>query len=140
MYCDKFQEKIELATALRTAYNRIQELERQEQTAFEGWVKAILLSVCGNKEAVVKEVLNWTGSGEEDMEFKYNIIRAFEEEREERKIEGKIEAVLELLEEKGKIPDEIIEKIEGQSDTTILKSWLKLAAKVSDIKEFIEKM
>lgn len=60
----------------------------KEREEFRNWVKYILLSVCGNKEAVVEEILNWAGDGEDDMAFKYNIIRAFEDERAEGKAEG----------------------------------------------------
>ena len=89
MYCDKYRKKLELVGAIRTAYGRIKKLGLQEREEFRNWVKYILLSVCGNKEAVVEEILSWAGSGEEDdMAFKYNIIRAFEDEREEGKEEG----------------------------------------------------
>ena len=40
---------------------------------------------------MVEEILNWAGDGEDDMAFKYNIIRAFEDERAEGKEEGKEE-------------------------------------------------
>ena len=43
------------------------------------------------EEAVVEEILSWAGDGEDDMAFKYNIIRAFEDERAEGKEEGKEE-------------------------------------------------
>ena len=43
------------------------------------------------EEAVVEEILSWAGDGEDDMAFKYNIIRAFEDERAEGKDEGKEE-------------------------------------------------
>lgn len=58
MYCDKFRKKLELVGAVRTAYGRVGCLSLQEQEDFRNWVKYILLSVCGNKEAVVKEILN----------------------------------------------------------------------------------
>ena len=51
-------------------------------------MKYILLSVCGNKAAVVEEILSWTGKGKDDMAFKYNIIKAFEDERAEGRTEG----------------------------------------------------
>lgn len=41
------------------------------------------------EEAVVEEILSRAGDGEDDMAFKYNIIRAFEDERAEGKEEGK---------------------------------------------------
>lgn len=89
MYCDKYRKKLELAGAIRMAYSRIGTLGLQEREEFRNWVKYILLSVCGNKEAVVEEILSWAGDGEDDMAFKYNIIRAFEDERAEGKEEGK---------------------------------------------------
>ena len=91
MYCDKYRKRLELAGAIRTAYSRLGKLGLQEREEFRNWVKYILLSVCGNREAVVEEILSWAGNGEDDMAFKYNIIRAFEDEREEGRIEGKEE-------------------------------------------------
>lgn len=99
MYCDKYRKKLELVGAIRTAYSRIGELGLQEREEFRNWVKYILLSVCGNKEAVVEEILSWAGTGEDDMAFKYNIIRAFEDEREEGRKEGHEEGRKEGLEE-----------------------------------------
>ena len=63
-------------------------------------VKYILLSVCGNKEAVVEEILSWAGTGEDDMAFKYNIIRAFEDEREEGREEGMIQKLVSQVRKK----------------------------------------
>ena len=88
MYCDKFRKRDELAEVIRTSYKRIEALGAQEKEEFRNWVKYILLSICGNKAAVVEEILNWAGKGEDDMAFKYNIIKAFEDERAEGKTEG----------------------------------------------------
>lgn len=54
--------------------------------------------------------------------------------------QGKVEDILELLEEYGSIPKHLSEKISAQQDVEILKKWHKLAAKVSSIEEFTEKM
>lgn len=83
MYCDKFRKRAELTEAIRTAYQRMESLGAQEKEEFHNWVKYILLSVCGNRETVMEEILSWTENGEYDMAFKYNIIRMFEEERAE---------------------------------------------------------
>lgn len=136
MYCDKFRKKLELVGAVRTAYGRVGRLSLQEQEDFRNWVKYILLSVCGNKEAVVKEILNWAGNGEDDMAFKYNIIKAFEEEREEGKAEGKAEDILDLLEELGPVPEVLRERIFAQKDLDVLKKWHKLAARAKTLEEF----
>ena len=66
MYCDKYRKKLELAEAIRTAYGRVGKLGLQEMEEFRNWVKYILLSVCGNKEAVVEEILSWAGNGEDE--------------------------------------------------------------------------
>ncbi len=100
MYCDKLRKKNDLIEALKKAYERIGELDGQTQKEFDSWVKYILLSVCGNKKAVMEEVLNRNGNGDEDMAFKYNIIKAFENEREEGKAEIIIGAVRNMIAKK----------------------------------------
>ena len=49
---------------------------------------------------------------------------------------GKQEDILELLQEYGSVPEGLQEKIQGETDTEILRKWHKLAARVSDIEEF----
>ena len=61
-------------------------------------------------------------------------------ERRDAKIEGKIEDVLELLEEFGGVPEEVKEMILKEIDLEKIKKWHKLAAKVNSIEEFVEKM
>ena len=61
-------------------------------------------------------------------------------ERLDGKLEGKIEAIMELLEEFGVIPDKLKEMILKETDLEKLKKWHKLAAKVNSIEEFTEKM
>lgn len=107
-----------------------------------------MLSVCENREDVVREILNWAAEGEDDMAFKYNIIAAFEKERAEGKeegkaegrAEGKAECVLEFLEEKGQVPEELRQKVMGQNNLKILKEWLKLAARAESVRAFEEQI
>ena len=58
----------------------------------------------------------------------------------EGKIEGKIEDVFELLSEHGEIPEQLREKILQEENIDKVKEWVKLAAKVNSVEEFIEKM
>lgn len=77
----------------------------------------------------------------EEIGVKY--MQAWEEkiyDRNEGKQEGKAEAVLELLEDLGTVPQELKKIILEQSDFDILRRWLKLAAKAETIEEFKEKM
>ncbi len=60
------------------------------------------------------------------------------------KLKGKpkeiAEGIIELLEEYGEVPEDLKGKIFAQKDLEILKKWNKLAAKVSGIQEFLEKI
>ena len=53
---------------------------------------------------------------------------------------GWMEAILELLEDLGEIPEKIKEKIFGEKDMTVLKRWHKAAARAVTIKEFQDQM
>ena len=59
--------------------------------------------------------------------------------REDGKIEGKIEAILELLEYIGTVPDDLKQVIEAKTNSNTLSTWHKLAAKAESIEEFREK-
>lgn len=136
MYCDRYRKKLELAGAIRTAYGRIRKLGLQEREEFRNWVKYILLSVCDMKEAVAEEILSWAGNGEDEMAFKYNIVRVFEEERAEVRAEAKVEDILDLLEDINTVPDELRERIMAQKDLDILRKWHRLAARAETVEEF----
>ena len=125
---------------LKNAYRRVKMLAKQEQAEFDKWVRYILLSVCGDKEAVLDEILMQSGNGEEDMAFKYNIIKMFDDEHAEGKAEGKAESILDLLEEHEAVPEDLRKQILEQKDLVILRKWLKLASGVNNIQEFIQRM
>lgn len=58
----------------------------------------------------------------------------------EGKIEDRIEAILELLEDHGPISESVRERITGETQMATLKKWLKLAARVNSIDEFVDRM
>ncbi len=58
----------------------------------------------------------------------------------EGKAEGKAESLLDVLEDKGEIPEALKQKIQAEKDTAVLRQWLKLATKVSTVSEFEEKL
>lgn len=51
-------------------------------------------------------------------------------------IKGKTNAVLDVLEEMGKLPQWLIQKIQKETDLAVLSRWLKCAAKANSIQEF----
>ena len=68
------------------------------------------------------------------------IEKGIEEGREEGFSAGKADAILELLEDIGTIPEEIRERIHNEKDSKVLNGWLKQAAKADSIDEFVSKM
>ena len=58
------------------------------------------------------------------------------EEREEAIIETMVQAILNLLEDYGDIPERVKNRLQETNDKAILKKWLKLAAKSNSIEEF----
>ena len=51
-------------------------------------------------------------------------------------MKGKKNAVMEVLEEMGKLPQWLIQKIQKETDLAVLSRWLKCAAKANSIQEF----
>lgn len=68
-------------------------------------------------------------------------VEEWAKDRETRaREEASQEAVLELLEEYGAIPEHIREVIRSQWDSAVLKRWLKLAAKAETMEQFEKEM
>ena len=70
----------------------------------------------------------------------YNMCEALQEMMEDSRLEGKAEAILELLEELGEVSENTRDKIYAQQNPEVLRYWLKLAAKVESVDMFVEKM
>ncbi|MGN1146164.1 MAG: hypothetical protein ACI4R5_06915 [Acetatifactor sp.] len=62
------------------------------------------------------------------------------EGRTEGRAEGLSESVLDFLEELGAVPDELRKRITTQTDMTVLKAWLKCAARAESIESFQKMM
>lgn len=72
------------------------------------------------------------------MEERERIIR--DEGKQIGIINGKIESVLELLEDKGEVPGKVKAEIFAETDPEVLKKWLRLAAKSETIEEFCKEI
>lgn len=76
--------------------------------------------------------------------FEYDEEKHMRQTREEGKMEGiregKTEAILELLEELGDIPEELRDVVRRQTDLAVLGQWHKLAARAGSMEEFREKI
>jgi len=87
-------------------------------------------------QQTVKKIKQSREMGVRYMSF-YEMLK---EERSDGKLEGRIESILELLEDLGEISQELRDKIEEQEDIATLKAWTKLAAKAKSIEQFMEQM
>lgn len=82
---------------------------------------------------------------ERNLEARYMTFEELLKSREkdgivQGKAEGKAESILVLLADYGAVPEQLEEEISAQRNAETLEKWLKLAAKVSSIEEFTEKM
>ena len=65
------------------------------------------------------------------------------EEREEGREEGRSvlkETLLLCLQSFGDILDEVLEQIQAQQDTEVLKNWMQTAFQSKTLEEFVQKM
>ncbi len=82
---------------------------------------------------------------ERELEARYMTFEELLKSREEEgrvigEDEGRAAAILEILEDYGTVSEALKEKILAERDIEVLKNWNKLAAKVTTIKEFTERM
>ena len=56
--------------------------------------------------------------------------------RNEGRLEGMVDTILELLEELGQVPQRIVERITEEENMSVLSRWLKSAARAGSIAEF----
>lgn len=79
-------------------------------------------------------------SVKDDEKAGYNMCQGLrewiEDERNAGRAEGKAEDILDLLAEKGEVPQMLREYITNQDDANVLKKWLLTAAKADTIQEF----
>ena len=58
----------------------------------------------------------------------------------EGKIEERIESIIELLENKGSLPEAVKKRIEGEADLATLKKWFTMATKAQSMDQFIKEI
>ena len=86
-------------------------------------------------EEMCRAMDEWYNDAVEEGKAKGNI-----EGKAEGKADGKAEALIDLLEEYGRVTRRLKKLIQNQKDMDVLKRWCKLAAKVNSIREFEEAM
>lgn len=128
---------------LSTAGENVDEVS-EELVKFLNFVKADLSeSESDYEDDFVKKLQNSIRriKSNREMEERFMIFEEMlRDEHAEGKAEGKIEDILELLEELGAISEELRNKIASEKDLEVLKKWHKIAAKSDSLEEFLECM
>lgn len=78
-----------------------------------------------------------------DRKVGINYMKSWEREniaRDEGRIEGRIETLLDILGEMGEIRADLASKIEQEENPKVLTGWIKLAGRVSSLAEFERQM
>lgn len=89
----------------------------------------------------IVERVNFFKEQKEGVDIMCEIVdRIRREGKMEGKIEGKIEDVMELLEDLGKVPARIGDRIRQETDLSVLGRWIRCAASASSIAEFEARM
>lgn len=111
--------------------------------------EAIITAIeAAKKQGILVDFLQEHGTEASNMLFtQFNMDDAlrvrgeekYEDGKADGRVEGKAEAILELLGLLGPIPDSCKEEILAEQDIPTLTSWLKLAAKANSIEAFLEK-
>ncbi|MDY5020838.1 MAG: hypothetical protein SPE99_00360 [Blautia sp.] len=74
-----------------------------------------------------------------EMEERYMLLEEMlKEERESGRIEGKAEAVIDLLSYLGEVPEALREKIISEKEPEVMRCYLRNAAAAMSIEEFQE--
>lgn len=76
----------------------------------------------------------------EQKEEKMSMCKAIAGMVNDEKAEGKAESILDFLGKYGELPEELKKKIMEEKDLKVLTGWVKRAAGVSGINEFVEKI
>lgn len=95
------------------------------------------------KDDFVKSLQNSVASikNSREMEERFMLLELMlQDERRDGKLEGKAEAIINLLEEIDVISENIKKTIMSEKNLSKLDEWIKLAAKSNSIEQFLSKM
>lgn len=120
------------------------ELVSEQLIRFLEYVHADLTDSEGDfQDSFVKQLQNTVREIKKsrEMEERYMIFEEMlRDERAEGRAEGKAEALLDILAERGAVPDSLEKEIRSQQDLSLLRSWILLAARVNSVEEFTQKI
>lgn len=137
--CRKLKEYSLFVAEVRNRLRQGEALEAAADKAIDYCIREnILADILSLHRAEVRNVIMEEYDQEAHMKMERKEWR--EIGREEGISIGTAEAILELLRDIGPVPDALREKVMSQTDLSVLKKWLKLAARTTDPEEFMGRM
>ena len=154
MLVDKLQSAADFRTLKELPEGYLEEIARESPESvlkLIGKILAVLLVRLNVPREEVEEFTDRIERREFGMLFEhfeaYDVQETRRVSREEGREEGReearvalVEAILELLADKGTIPKKEEEIIRKETDLEILKKWLKQAARASSVEGFVSEM
>lgn len=150
MLVDKLQSAADFRTLKNLPEGYLEEIARESPESvlkLIGKILAVLLVRLNVPKEEVEEFTDRIERREFGMLFEhfeaYDVQETRRISREEGREEARValvEAILELLADKGSISEKAEEKIKEETDLEVLKKWLKQAARVSSVEEFVSGM
>jgi hypothetical protein len=132
-------EDLEQVVSRLEQLNMCHEIDVREYAMLIDMTKKVLEHIAKDYEIVKKEVKKIMGGTVLEYESKTIWNNAKAVGVAEGKAVGMADAVLELLEVMGPVPSDLEFWITQETDLTVLKRWLQLAARATSIEEFREK-
>ena len=108
------------------------EISEYEKCTIIDMTRKVVEKITAKYENVRKEVTSVMGGKVLEYEAKTILQSGINK----GKIEGKIDSILELLEEHGNVSEELRACIQEEKDMEVLKSYLKKASRVQSVEEF----
>ena len=150
MLVDKLQSAADFRTLKELPEGYLEEIARESPESvlkLIGKILAVLLVRLNVPREEVEEFTDRIERREFGMLFEhfeaYDVQETRRVSREEGREEARValvEAILELLADKGTIPKKEEEIIRKETDLEILKKWLKQAARASSVEGFVSEM
>lgn len=138
--CKTLKEYCQFVECIRKYAATMEIAEAVDRAVTECIKKNILADFLTKQRAEVVAVSIFEYNEEEELKkiraAEFSVGR--EAGYEEGEAAGKAESVLELLEDLGKVPKELRERILSESNLPVLKQWLKAAAKSESLQAFLD--
>ena len=127
-FADKKRTRQDWSDSIAELMHRIRAMDTNDLNEWITWFSNVIRKLNEDERG---ELITQIKEGDEK-----DMCSLFERLLNKEKTEGKAESVIELLEDLEELPDSLKTCIMEQTDTKLLRKWLKVAAKATFIDEF----